>query len=553
MENIRIFALGGQDENGKNSYVLAHNEDLFIINAGVKVPINSQNGVDTIIPDFSYLEKNKNNIKGIFISDIRNESFSALPWLVMKIPGLKIYTSQLSKEIIIDRLAKYNIKKESYKVIVLNERKKVGSLFVQPISLPGSVPGNLGFDFITKSGDYVFMFNFVEGDLDIFGRTWFLHLPKLFGNRKVIALISDSGKTNFSGRAIEKNKLPDSILNVFENAKNNERIIIGAFSEDMVSLHKILKLSMKYKRPVITYGKTYADLLEITKKIILENDKNLELPEIVDYKQISKHNNAVILVTGAVERLFSRFLRITSGEDVYLKLNSNDRVIMLAPQVNGLESQAAYTLDEIARISPNLIDISDSEYFYCRPYKDDILNLIKNLKPDFFVPAQGLFRYLTDSANYVSDNEEINSTQSIVLLNGKVLHFVDGKKMSQSAKIKEIGDVIVDGFGVGDISSEVIAEREVLGREGVIIINSLYNPKTKKIVGQLHINYIGVIDENEQEWMNNLIKGIIIELISGRVYGSMFELNEKVRKTIRKKIFKLTDKDPLVALTLTQV
>ncbi|SYV96898.1 Uncharacterised protein, partial [Mycoplasmopsis edwardii] len=90
----------------------------------------------------------------------------------MKVPGLRIYTSQLSKEIILERLSKYGIKKDSYKIIVLDERKKIGNIYVQPISLPGSVPGNIGFDFITKTGDYVFMFNFVEGDLDIFGRTW---------------------------------------------------------------------------------------------------------------------------------------------------------------------------------------------------------------------------------------------------------------------------------------------------------------------------------------------------------------------------------------------
>ncbi|WBP84172.1 ribonuclease J [Mycoplasmopsis edwardii] len=553
MENVRIFALGGQDENGKNSYVFAHEEDLYVINAGVKVPINSQNGVDTLIPDFTHLEKNKDKIKGIFISDIRNESFSALPWLIMKVPGLRIYTSQLSKEIILERLSKYGIKKDSYKIIVLDERKKIGNIYVQPISLPGSVPGNIGFDFITKTGDYVFMFNFVEGDLDIFGRTWFLHLPKLFNKRKVVALVSDAGKTNFNGRAIDKNKLPDSITKTFETAKNNERIIVGAYSEDMVSLHKILKLAIKHKRPVVTYGKTYADLLEITKKLADQLNKPLELPEIIDYKQISKNKNAVVLVTGAIERLFSRFLRITSDEDVYLKLLSSDNIIMIAPPVNGLESQAAFTLDEIARVSKKLIDVADNEYFYCRPYKDDILNLIKNLKPNFFVPAQGLYRYLTDAANHVESDDVSKETQSIVLLNGKILHFQDGHKISHSGKIKEVGDVIVDGFGVGDISSEVIAEREVLGREGVIIINSLYDAKQRKIIGKLHINYVGVIDGNEQEEMNKLIKSVIIELISGRVYSSMFELNEKVRKSIRKKIFKTTGKEPLVALTLTQV
>lgn len=89
--------------------------------------------------------------------------------------------------------------------------------------------------------------------------------------------------------------------------------------------------------------------------------------------------------------MFLRFLRITSGEDVYLKINPTDHVIMLAPPVNGLESQAAFTLDEIARVTHNLVDISDSEYFYCRPYKDDILNLVRNLKPDFFIPAYNFY------------------------------------------------------------------------------------------------------------------------------------------------------------------
>ncbi|WP_322960443.1 ribonuclease J [Mycoplasmopsis cynos] len=555
MENVRVFALGGQDENGKNCYVLSYNEDIYIVNTGVKVPINAHNGVDTLIPDFTYLESNKDKIKGILISDIRNESFSALPWLLMKIPGLKIFTSRLSKEIILDRLAKYGIKKDTYKIYVLNERKKIGSLFVQPISLPGSVPGNIGFDFITKTGDYVFMFNYVEGDLEIFGKTWFNQLPKLFGKRKIVALISDSGKTNFSGRAIDKIRLPESIKNVFEKAKNSERIIVGAYGEDMVSLQKILILAKKYDRKVVTYGKNYADLLEITKKICISNDscKGFELPEIIDYRYIQKNKNIVVLVTGAIERLFLRFLRITSGEDVYLKINPTDHVIMLAPPVNGLESQAAFTLDEIARVTHNLVDISDSEYFYCRPYKDDILNLVRNLKPDFFVPAQGLYRYLTDAANHINNEPSVRQTEAILLLNGKILHFQDGKKFSNNGKIKDVGDVIVDGFGVGDISSEVINEREVLGREGVIIINSLYDPKLRKIIGKLHINYVGVIDESEQKNMNKLIKNILIEIISENVFPSLFELNEKIRKTIRKKIFKLTDKDPLVALTLTQV
>ncbi|WP_435130107.1 ribonuclease J [Mycoplasma sp. 6243] len=554
MEKVNIFALGGQDENGKNCYVLDYNDDLYVVNAGVKIPINSNNGVDTLIPDFTFLEKHRKKIQGIFITDIRNESFSALPWLLMKIPGLKIYTSFINKQIIQERLNKYNIKNDSYKLIALSDRKKIGNILVQPIGLPGSAPGNLGFDFITPNGDYVFMFNYIEGDLGIFGRTWFLHLPKLFNKRKINALVTDAGKDKGGGRAIEKLYLPDSVEKTFRFAKPNTKIIVGGYSEDMVSMQQIIELANKYNRPVIPYGKAYADLLFLMKQIQAKISPDFKFPEIIDYKQISKHPNAVVLVTGAIERLYTRFIRILNNEDVYLKIDSNDSVIMIAPPVNGLESLAAVTLDEIAKRTSNLVDISEKEYFYCRPSKEDVFNLVKNLKPTVLLPAQGLYRYLVDLVTYIKEDKNLaKEVNPIVLLNGKVAHFAYGKLISHNGKIKDVGDTIIDGFGVGDISSEVLAEREVLGREGVIIINSLYSAKTKKIIGQLHINYVGVIDVQEQPRINDLIKDTIIEIINTKTFTTMREFNEKIRKTVRKRIFKITDKDPMIAFSLTTI
>ncbi|MBN4084191.1 ribonuclease J [Mycoplasma sp. CSL10166] len=551
MENVKIFALGGQDENGKNSYVFSYNDDLYIINSGVKIPINSKNGVDTLIPDFTFLEKNKDKIKGIFITDIRNESFSALPWLLMKVPNARIYTSFLNKHFIQERLQKYNIKLDKFQIKTITERTKIGSIVVQPISLPGSTPGNLGFDFITKSGDYLFMFNYVEGDLGIFGKTWFYHLSKAFGKRKLNAIISDAGRSKTNGKAIDKIKLPKYIEESFKKSNSKSRIVIGAYSEDVATLQQVIELAKKYNRPIIPYGKNYADILFLTKQFLEKGYPEYQFPEILDYKLINKTDNAVVLVTGSIERLYSRFVRIVSNDDVYMKINKQDTVIMIAPPVNGLESEAAQTLDEIAKVTSNLIDVPENEYFYCRPSREDIFSLIKNLKPNYFIPAQGLYRYLVDICDYLQT--ENKNTNSIVLLNGKIAHFENGKLISHNGRIKEIGDTIIDGFGVGDISSEVLAEREVLGRDGVVIINSLYSPKTKKIIGKLHINYVGVINSDEYSKFDRLIKDIIIDLISSKEYANMRELNERVRKTIRKKIFKLTDKDPMVAFTLTQV
>ncbi|WP_406613907.1 ribonuclease J [Mycoplasma corogypsi] len=548
MENVSIFALGGQDENGKNSYVLEYNKDIYVINCGVKIPINSHNGVDTLIPNFSYLEKYKDDIKGVFITDIKNESFSALPWLVMKIPGVKIYTSAFNKVFIQERLNKYKINNNDYKIEVIDTKKQIGSLKVVPIKLTGCIPGNLGFNFQTKTGDYLFMFNYVEGDLGIFGKTSFNEIANQFKNRKINAFVSDAGKSNYSGKAIDKLNKYQQVKTAFETTSEDARIIVGAYDEEMVALEHVLRFAIQYNRPLITYGKTYAQILYLISKLHPE----LGLPQIIDYKFINKHKNAVVLVTGSIERLYTRFLRITDNNDVYLKLNANDTVIMLAPPVNGLESMSSLSLDEIARIAPKLYDISDQEFFIVRPTKQDLLDAVNALKPKTFIPTQGLYRYLVDAANFIEENiDDKKEITNVILLNGKIARYTDGNLVSTSDKIKDVSDTIIDGFGIGDISSEVIAERESLGREGVIIINALYSSKTKQLVGKLHVNYVGVIDEADQDRITTLIKKVIIEIMDEGKFTSMREINERLRKTIRKRIFKLTDKDPMIALTIT--
>ncbi|UUD36003.1 ribonuclease J [Mycoplasmopsis citelli] len=550
MEQINIFALGGQDENGKNCYVFEYNSSIYIINSGVKIPINSSNGVDALIPDFSYLVKHKKRIKGVFITDIKNESFSALPWLVMKIPGIKIYTSAFNKIIIIDRLQKYKISEKDYKIQVINNEVRFDNLTVSPIKLAGSIPESLGFNFKTPNGSYLFMFNFVEGNLGLYGNLNFNNLQKSLWDTRVNVLVCDAGKSSGKGRAIDKLELPDFIKDVFLKAGQQERIIVGAYDEDMVQLQQVLNMAITTNRPVCAYGKTYGQFIYLISKI----SKDFPLPQMFDYRQINKHKNAIILVTGSIERLFLRFVRITAKRDVYLKLKNTDNVIMMAHPVNGLESFAAATLDEIAKITSKLYDINESQFYKHHPTREDIANLVAAIKPKYFIPAQGLYRYLVDAANYINNDPVLSKqTKTLILLNGKIAHFTNEKLFSQNGKIQEIGDTIIDGFGIGDISSEVIAERESLGREGVIIINLLYSSKQKRITSDLFIDYIGVIDDKDKVEISELIKNVLINVIETKDFSSMKDLNEKIRKAVRKRIYKLTEKDPMVVLGINNI
>ncbi|UWD34235.1 ribonuclease J [Mesomycoplasma molare] len=553
MAKIGIFGLGGLDENGKNSYVIEVNDSIFLVNAGVKVPISSTNGIDTLIPDFSYLENNKEKIKGIFITDGKNESFSALPWLLMKIKGLKIYCSPFTKFLVADRISKYKIGHNDFEIIsIAKEELDFKDAKVKSIPLAGSMPGVYGYNFETEDGAILIMLNFIVGSLNIYGTT---NLEQIKANIKspkgIHTLLIDSGRANYKGKAIDKIDITPSIENVFYKTDQNSRIIVGSFDEEMALLQEVLDLAKKYQRPVAVYGRTYGQLVDLIKKIKYEG-KYLELPEFIDYKEANKHKNAVVLITSTSERLYQRFLRITENNDVFFKLLPTDTVIMVAPPLNGLEVLYAMTLDEIARITPKVVDITENEYYRIRPAREDIFLAAKILQPKFFIPLQGLYRYLVVSSE-IAHLAGVDKNNTIVLQNGKIALFSDGDLVSQKGTIKQVGEVIIDGFGIGDISSEVIRERENLARDGVITITNLVDYKTKKLIGDLQINSSGIISKENKSKITEIITSAVYQTFLETEKIVLKEAQEKIKKIIKKKIFKIYDKEPVLVVIFYEI
>lgn len=552
MSNVRFFALGGLDENGKNSYILEINDDIYVINFGTKVPITFSYGIDTLIPDFTYLIDHKHKIKGIFITDIQNESLSGLPWLLMNIPHVPIFCSQFSKYPIIERLLKYNIEQKD---IIINTIPLEGLRFnkdavVKPVPLAGALPGTIGFSFITEDGAYLFLTNFVDGDLGVYGKTNLEKIKKDYPN--IVALMLDCGMVNYNGKSSEKIVIKKELEQIFSQTDEKNRIIIGAYDQEMSTLHQVLDIAKKYNRSVVTYGRSYHQLLIMLQK----TNPNLELPKILDYKYISKHDNIVIIVSGTVERLFKRFIRITEGNDIYFKFQKTDHFIMIAPPINGLETESTFALDEIARITPKITDVSEDNFYRCRPTKQDIIDIVKTLNPMYFIPIQGLYRYLSVAIRELVKNDYSHS-RCIQLQNGKIASFKDGKLISQKERISQVGDVIIDGFGVGDISKEVIFEREVLARDGVIIVSVMTDKKTKMIYDNIDIKYVGVISNDERDIVDSLVKLVVEQLYYKLIFSetkiSTTQMQTTIKKTIRKKVFKQTDKEPMIVISFNEV
>ncbi|CAM9131513.1 ribonuclease J [Mycoplasma marinum] len=548
MANINIFALGGQDENGKNCYAIEVDNKSFIVDAGIKLPVVSKLGVDTIIPTFDYITKNAKKIQGVFISHGHDEVFAALPWLLMTTKGMKIYGSKFTTEIIKGRVAKYKIGHRDYSINEINKPIKFGDVTVSPIELAHSIPGTYGYNFSTVDGDIIYMSNYVVGDLKQYGKTNLEAIKASASDKGILALLAESARSSYIGSAIDKSSIKPIISETFKTTPKNQRIIIGAYDEEMYTLQEILDLALEENRPVITYGRAYSTLMETYIKL----HPNAKLPKIINYKLIEKTDNAVVLVTGTGERLYQRFIRIAEGNDVFLKLRKEDTVIMIAPPINGLEKPAAKTLDMISRNLKRIYDVSDKEYYKLNPAREDIFKTIEILKPRHFIPISGLYRYLTSAVKLATEANKF--TKSIVLQNGKIALFKDGKFASSNGKIKEHGDTIIDGFGVGDLSYGVIAEREELAREGVLTVAILIDYKTKKVVSDININTVGVmIPKGGDVDIMDLVKSRIIQTIEEQERFDYKLIQNRIRNRIKKALFRTINKEPMVVVTFYEV
>lgn len=544
MSQINIFALGGQDENGKNSLVVEVEKDIFVINAGIKVPINNRNGIDGIIPEFKYIIERKDRVRGLFLTHAHDENFAALPWLLMEMQGLVIYGSKFTLDVAKDRVSKYKLGHTNFKFVEIQPSQKIGGINVKAFEIANSIPGSLSYNFQTPDGDILVMSNMINDDLGAFGKT---DLEKIKSeSNDILALCLDSRTANFNGFAKDKKSVKPFLVEEFKKAKDDERIIVGAYDEEMYNLQEVMELAKEFNRPVISYGRAFDFLYSE-----LKNNPAVITPEFGDYQKISSTDNAVVLVTGNWSRLYQRFVRIAEGNDVYLKLKDNDHIIMMAPAINGMEVEYSETLDAVAKTSPNIVDLTENDLYKLRPAKQDIEFITSFLKPKYFMPISALYRYLV-VASKQAIKSGITRDRNLILVNGKIAYLKDGLLASQKASVKEYGDVLIDGFGVGDISFEVIKERKAMAANGLISIAAMVSKKDKKIVGEPVIQLVGIAVKSEIAKLQEQINSIIIQKIEEAEKWDLKEIQNSIRKRVQKVMMKVINKEPLVVITFNE-
>jgi len=548
MSNIKFYALGGLGENGKNMFCLETDKQIFIMDAGLKYPSLELFGVDSIIPDFTYLEENSEKVKGLFLSHGHEDHIGAVPRLLKQI-NVPIYGSYFTLALLKDSMEDQGLVIEDYTFhkVSIEETLKFDDVKVDFYSTTHSIPESLGMAFHTVDGTFVYSpdFNFDQNVSKVY-QTSFKKLSQI-ANNKILCLLTESLGAERVGYSHSSEGLDYALNQAFYSAES--RIIVSAFSTDLVRIQKIIDISLEYNRNIAIIGRKTQRSVDIAVNLgylKIPSEKLVNL-KFIDDKNKNDLKDSVVLVTGDRHEPFYMLQRMVKKLDRLIHIDKDDTVILMTPPIPGTEKIAARTLDILYRFDANVVKISKDILPPAHASSEDLKLLINMLDPEFVVPVIGEYRHqyaLRDLAVQLGYDE----VKVPILNNGQVLEFVDGKLVSQNKNISS-GDVLVDGILDGDLNDVVLRDRELLSQDGVMLIVANVDARKRKVLNEPEIVSRGFVYMKENE---ELIKSVqeIFYSVSEKIFKNKYVdwrvYKDNVKDGISKFLYKETKRRPII-------
>lgn len=550
MSKIKVFSLGGLNENGKNMYVVNVDHDIFVFDAGLKYDNDLNLGIDYIIPSFDYLVKNKEHIKGIFLTHGHEGNIGAVPDILDRLPNINIYATKLTMEILKNDLTKEQIEKAHLKEIRPHSKLEFGKNSIFPISVTHSIPDAVCYVLYTEDGAIVYTGDFVF-DSTMMG-AYKTDIGKLayVGKQGVLCLLSESMYADKAGHTSPNNRVADFIREVL--SKNENRIIATIFPAHFYRIQEIFNEVSKTHRKIVIMGKFLQDMIN---RAIDEGYLTIDKSKIGTLQNL-EDKNSLVLISDEKEKPFANLERIIKGFDKYIKIKDTDTIFITEPSYAGIEKRTAVIMDEIAMLGANAISLSSKKHLLHHASQEDLMLMINLMNPKYYFPVKGEYRNQYANAE-VAYTLGIPKDNIILKENGDVVTFVKGKMLPTSEHI-DVDEILIDGKNQGDVGDLVLKDREMLGENGIVIISCTLDKETKCILAGPEILTRGFIYVKESQDLLEETKKIAREAIESNI-----ELNSKrvdysniknsVRDELGKFFYKETESKPMIITVIQEV
>lgn len=551
MQKIRLMALGGLDEDGKNMYLVEIDGDIFIVDAGLKYPSeNEQLGIEYIIPDFTYILEHKDRVKGIFISHGHDDVMSSLGHLLSQI-DIEIYATALTAKLIELDLKKHKLKNKHINIVKRHDTFKVAGHTIHTFPVMQSIADGVGFAFESDSGMIVYTSEFVF-DYDFLNKAFSMDINALseMGKNNVLVLLSESTGSSRKGYTAPKHRITDHVEHYFEEI--DKRIIVTLYRQNLFRIIEVLELAHKYKKKVFFYDDEHVKMLNI-----VDDLGYYKIPKDIIINKKDFNNNlkdVVCVVSGSGNQVFKLMNNIAIGEDRIIELHQEDTVIIASPVVPGTEKDATAMENDLYKADVKIVKLNAKEILSMHASIEDLKMMLYLIRPKYYLPIKGEYSDLINNADIAVDMG-YTPDKIVILDNGQFADFENGRLASTSDLI-ELEDKSIDASDMQDVSGMVLKDRETLSTDGAIICGVVLDFNSKKIIGGPDVQSRGVIYLKDADYILNEIGNILISTIERNVQDNSYE-NMKVRmearEAISKYVLKSTGKAPMILPAIVEI
>ena len=553
-DTLYYVPLGGLEEIGRNCSFFEYNDEIVIIDMGIQFPQEETPGVDWIIPNTSYLEKKKKNIKALLITHGHYDHFGAVPYVLDRLGNPPIYGTRLIREILQKRLDEMpNVPKMRFIEIKNHDRVKLSEHFtVEFFGVSHTIPDTTGVAFHTPAG---IMVHFADFRLDYGQEDTVQNLQEFERLSKlgIHTLFLDSTNADFEGHSVSEKLVEANLEKTFLEAKG--RIILSTFASMITRMAEIIKIAENLGRKVIINGRSMKDNLEIAKSLGYIKYKPGTL---IPVEEINKHKDDKILIlsTGAQGQENAGLMRIANSEHKHIHIKPGDTVIFSSSVIPGNERGVQTLKDNFTRqgavvVTNDDLDIHSSGH----APSDDLAMVAKICKPKFIIPIHGF--YFKRAANIQTMKKIGIDQERIILMDNGQIAEINTNNVVVTDKTVDAFYVMVDGLGIGDVQEVVLRDRRMLSQDGIFVVIAAVDTETGRVKGSPDIISRGFIYLKESGELLHQSRGLVRRVIEEST-NKMHPINyahvrDNVRERLGSFLFQKTKRRPMVLPVIIEV